>query len=368
MDSESTKDGTTELEQQLAAIQNERASGLSADGLGHDSVDDEILSSLPEVEGRNLHAEQGLSGNDQDEPGASTTKKDDKAASVTKSPSAKKASFFSLSYVFAALFLSLIVTLLFFWGRLNIPIFNGGESTPSVRNIYISAPQLEQYLREFKSEFLAEHDNRHDAGAVNAMFETLQTSMQAQLRVNKELVTKLDSISALLQRANPALTNHQPTYTPEDVRDTDLTIVTSNLERLSHNLESILPIQQKANELSADLAENNRLMLNLSNELKAFRRQEQTPITQAPTTPLQQIVIGKPARTSSKGVGQTLRKAKKWKLNLVSKKFAQAINVSTKQTLRLSIGVIVPDCGAVVGINVSERHVVTKQCVISSSP
>ena len=61
----------------------------------------------------------------------------------------------------------------------------------------------------------------------------------------------------------------------------------------------------------------------------------------------------------------TLSTKNEWALKIVSERFTQIYNIQTGKNLRVFEGVVIPNCGPVIDINVSARKVIAQHCTIS---
>lgn len=61
----------------------------------------------------------------------------------------------------------------------------------------------------------------------------------------------------------------------------------------------------------------------------------------------------------------TLSSKNDWALKIVSERFTQIYNIHTGKNLRVFEGVVIPNCGPVIDINVSARKVTAQHCTIS---
>lgn len=360
--------GTSELERELNAIQNERASGH------HNDLDDDSIE--PDNE-HQVALQTATIDADENEDADEDADNRAKPIDETKTPSYSHIIWAGLLLVL----LSLILAAWFFNERLRATFLNVSEQPATTQNITLSAPELERYLHQFGQSFFAKHDRKHDrkhdTAELSAKLAILQEGMDAQRQINQQLSRQLDTLTAVLRQNNRAAEpSQQPAFSYPD-----LSVLNENMALVSANLKRFAPLLR----LSADLKDNQTVLDELLRQFGQLRINMQAAVTASPQTVVDSSLINSSLIDSSLIDSNNSRSSAEhhvespsqpqeivwrnkndWTLKLISKGFAQAINLNNHQQLRLTVGVEVPGCGIVIDINVGKRKVNTQHCVITS--
>lgn len=230
-----------------------------------------------------------------------------------------------------------------------------GESTND-ENPYITKSDLESFERKLRSDVLQTVSQLPSVKDIEYLRNEISTLRQLQNRQSK-YITELNMLADKTVTERPLMGSNY---------DSQISLIRAELNELNNFTGELLSKTAKLDENAANFKEASKKIDELTNsnwlnhlQLKKLEKQVNNSVGFRET------------QSSNKSTGElknaesiTLKPKIEWVLKIVSERFSQIQHKQTGEKIRVFEGVVIPNCGPVIDIDVQARKVVAQHCTI----
>lgn len=332
-----------EIKNALAAVQQEQNDEEIHTNDTDKTLDEQILNSLPD---------------DEDEAAAESKNK----KGEVKRPKNKKAisKFIALGFVVAIGGAAIWQSGLFASNQ-NASFPKAGDwkifgENKNDAQPYITKADLENFERKLRGDVLQTVSQLPGMNEIESLRNEIAALRQLQNRQSKH-ITELNMLADKAASERPLMGSNY---------DSQISLIRSELNELNNFTGELLSKTAKLDEDTAKFNEATKKIDELKNsnwlnhlQLKKLEKQLNN------TGGFNQV------KSNSKSTGAlknaesiTLKPKIEWVLKIVSERFSQIQHKQTGEKIRVFEGVIIPNCGPVIDIDVQARKVVAQHCTI----